>query len=164
MNKFADNSISERSNITNNRLNERIISSQYLQPYLDARPVSTKYATLPIVDLRKPISTPMTQTATYNQHAIFNPGDSAPWSGYASQINTESQLKNQIFALQKNSQAVYIPSSKSDLYQFKLESTHEKQPFPDLFNAEPFNTFNPNPANNGYGAFSNHTRQQRNEN
>ena len=163
MNQFLDNSISERSKITNNRLNERIISSQFLQPYLDARPVSTKYATLPIVDLRKPIDVPMTQTATYNQNTVFNPGDSAPWSGYASQINTESQLKNQIFALQSCSQAVYVPSSNSDLYQYKWEPKQEKQPFPDLFKTETFEPFNPNPANNGYGLFSNHTRQQRNE-
>jgi len=163
MNQFLDNSISERSKITNNRLNERIISSQFLQPYLDARPVSTKYATMPIVDLRKPISVPMTQTATYNQHAIFNPGDNAPWSGYASQINTESQLKNQIFALQKGSQSVYIPSSKSDLYQYKWDAKYETQPFPELFKTEKFETFNPNQANAGYGIFSNHTRQQRNE-
>ena len=163
MNQFLDNSISERSKITNNRLNERIISSQVLQPYLDARPVSTKYATLPIVDLRKPILVPMTQTATYNQRTIFNPGDSAPWSGYASHINTESQLKNQIFALQKGSQSVYIPSSKSDLYQCGWDSKPEIQPFPDLFKTEKFDTFNPNPSNNGYGVFSNHTREQRNE-
>ena len=163
MSQFSDNSILERSNITNNRLNERIISSQVLQPYLDARPVSTKYSILPIVDLRKPISVPMRQSATYNQRAIFNPGDSAPWSGYASQINTESQLKNQIFALQKGSQSVYVPSSNSDLYQCKWETKPEMQPFPDLFRTEQFDTFNPNPSNNGYGVFSNHTREQRNE-
>ena len=46
----------------------------------------------------------------------------APFSGFVENVDVESVLRNQIFALQKNDQAVYVPSSKSDLYmkdQFK---------------------------------------------
>jgi hypothetical protein len=85
----------------------------------------------------------------------------APWSGYASNVNVESDLRNQIFALQKCSQAVYVPSSNSDLYQFGFKPTkQESQPFPNLFANEQFSQFNPNPENVGHDVFYNSTRQQ----
>ncbi len=102
---------------TNTRIYERNIPSQMLQPYVDVRPVMTKYSYFPIVDPRKPISVPMEQLPTFNVHKTFNPGNTtSPWSGFASSINTESELRNQVYALQKCSQSVYVPSSNSDLY------------------------------------------------
>ena len=116
---YVDNSTLERQMVTNMRTFERIIPSQPLQPYLDARPSSTKYSLLPIVDPRKEVNVPLIQRATYDQHSVYNPGDGAPWCGYASNVNNESLLRNQVYALQKCSQSVYIPSSKSSLYVYK---------------------------------------------
>ena len=75
--------------VTNRRIYDRNIPSQMLQPYLDVRPVMTKYSYFPIVDPRKRISVPLQQQPTYNVHNVFNPGNTtSPWSGFASNINT----------------------------------------------------------------------------
>lgn len=161
---FNDQSASQRSNITNLRTYERNIPSQPLQPYLDARPCSTKYSIMPVVDPRKQINVPLIQQPTYNQQQIFNPGDGfGPWSGYSSNVNQESELRNQLYALQSCSQATYVPSSNSSLYNFRWQNkTPVAQPFQDLFKTEQFDSFNPNanPDKIGYALFNNATRQQ----
>jgi hypothetical protein len=161
---YIDQPTSQRQKTVYLRSYERNIHSQPLQPYLDARPVLTKYSILPIVDPRKSISTPLIQQATYNPEKMFNPGnDFGPWSGYASNINHESELRNQIFALQSCSQAAYIPSSKSNLYQVNWQNTPIGiQPFPTLFKNEQFCPINPNPNPEkiGFALFNNATRQQ----
>ena len=161
---YIDQSSSQRQQTVYLRSYERNIPSQPLQPYLDARPVMTKYSILPIVDPRKPVETPLIQQSTYTPETVYNPGnDSGPWSGYASNINHESDLRNQIFALQNCTQAAYIPSSKSNLYQVKWQNSNkQQQPFPDLFQNEQFSPVNPNsnPDKIGFALFNNATRQQ----
>ena len=136
-----------------------------LQQYIDVRPVMTKYSHFPIVDPRKELNVQMKQYTTFNPHTIFNPGNTqSPWSGFASNINTESELRNQIFALQKCSQSVYVPNSNSDLYTFSFNPSQPQQ-YPQhnlLFNSETFSSFNPNPNSNIVGTqlFSNPTRVQ----
>jgi hypothetical protein len=89
------------------------------QPYFDSRPAMTKYSYFPIVDPRKQIQVPVKILPTYNYEKVFNPGNTtSPWSGFATNINKESELRNQVFALQKCSQSVYVPNSNSDLYQY----------------------------------------------
>ena len=147
---------------TNERIYNRNIPSQPLQPYLDVRPVMTKYSHFPIVDPRKPISVPLQQAPTYSVNKVFNPGNSTgPWSAFAKNVNTESELRNQIYSLQKCSQATYVPSSKSDLYSYHFQTKTEPNPHELLFKSETFDSFNPNPSNNcGFGIFNNNTRCQ----
>jgi hypothetical protein len=149
---------------TNQRIYDRNIPSQMLQPYLDVRPVMTKYSYFPIVDPRKEINVQLQQTPTYNVNNIFNPGNTrSPWSGFASNINKESELRNQIYALQKCSQSVYVPNSSSDLYQHNFNSVKQQQSSHSLlFTNESFSDFNPNPHSNiiGVGIFNNSTRTQ----
>ena len=147
---------------TNQRIYDRNIPSQMLQPYIDVRPVMTKYSYFPIVDSRKQINVPLQQAPTYNVKNVFNPGNTqSPWSCFASNINKESELRNQIYALQSCSQAVYVPSTDSDLYNFGFKTKSDaQQPFPGLFQKDYFNSFNPNPENVGQGLFQNHTRQE----
>jgi len=154
--------ITKITDTSNKRMFDRNIPSQVLQPYLSVRPVMTKYSILPIVDPRKTNSVPLIQQPTYNQNTMFNPGNNtAPWSGYASNVNLESELRNQVYALQKCDQAVYVPSSQSDLYKFSFQSNKPmNQPFPDLFKQEIYSDFNPNCEQVGKGTFYNHTRQQ----
>jgi hypothetical protein len=152
-------------NETNRRLYDRNVPSQMLQQYIDVRPVMTKYSYLPIVDPRKPIDVKMNQYPTFNPHTVFNPGNTqSPWSGFASSINTESVLRNQVFALQKCSQSVYVPSSNSDLYDYSFNPNQfqQYQQHSLLFNSETFDSFNPNPDPNVVGTymFSNPTRAQ----
>lgn len=148
---------------TNTRIYDRNIPSQLLQPYLDVRPVMTKYSYFPIVDPRKELNTKLMQMPTYNVHTIFNPGNTqSPWSGFASNINTESVLRNQVYALQKCSQAVYVPNSKSDLYTYSFQTPTKSNPHEALFQSQQFCNFNPNPDPKtiGASAFYNSTRSQ----
>ena len=124
----------------------------------------TKYSIMPILEPRKQISTPLVQQPCYNTKNTFNPGNNgAPWSGYSSNVNKESELRNQIYALQSCSQATYVPSSNSSLYKMSWKNENSvSQPFPDLFEKSKFDHFNPNPNPEkiGYGLFNNATRQQ----
>ena len=159
---YVDQSASEKTNTINNRSFQRNIPSQTLQPYLDARPVSTKYSYMPVVDPRKVNNVSLNQMPTFNVENTFNPGNAnGPWSGYASSVNKESELRNQIYALQTCSQATYIPSSKSDLFHLNWNQVPIQQPFPNLFKEEKFNpnTYAHN-AEVGYALFHNQTRQQ----
>jgi hypothetical protein len=148
---------------TNTRIYDRNIPSQVLQPYIDIRPVMTKYSYFPIVDPRKKINVPLMKAPTYNVHNMFNPGNTeSPWSGFATNINKESELRNQIYALQNCSQSVYVPKSNSDLYNYTFKTITKPNPHELLFQNETFQTFNPNPDENivGSGIFYNSTRSQ----
>jgi hypothetical protein len=155
--------VSDIRKTTNDRIYNRNIPSQMLQPYIDVRPVMTKYSYLPIVDPRKEVNVPLEKMPTYNVHATFNPGNTqSPWSGFASNINTETELRNQIYALQKCSQAVYVPKSGSDLYTYNFKTKTVYQPHSLLFEDHTFSSFNPNPEPELIGAhmFLNSTRTQ----
>jgi hypothetical protein len=148
---------------TNTRIYDRNIPSQMLQPYLDVRPVMTKYTHLPIVEPRKSNNVPLIVQPTFSPHAVFNPGNTtSPWSGFASNVNVESELRNQIYALQKCSQSVYVPSSKSDLYNYGFTPSQTPQSHSLLFQNDAFSQFNPNPDSKtvGAGMFFNSTRVQ----
>jgi hypothetical protein len=150
---------------TNTRIYDRNIPSQMLQPYLDVRPVMTKYSHFPIVDPRKELNVKMKQMPTYNSNTVFNPGNTvSPWSGFSSNINLESELRNQIFALQKCSQSVYVPSSNSDMYKYSFTPSNAGQPQTHslLFEKNNFCDFDPNPDSRivGSGMFYNSTRTQ----
>ena len=153
-------------NTTNTRLYERNIPSHVIQPYFDVRPASTKHSILPIVEQRKINTVPVEQYAVYSPHRVFHQGNTrAPWSGYASEINTESQLRNQLYSLQKASQNVYVPNSNSDLYNYQFTNSASSgknvvQPFQGLFQEETFAQFNPNTHNIGNDRFNNSTRVQ----
>jgi hypothetical protein len=148
---------------TNTRIYDRNIPSQPLQPYLDVRPVMTKYSYFPIVDPRKELDIKMIQMPTYDVNKQFNPGNTtSPWSGFASNINLESELRNQVFALQKCSQSVYVPNSKSDLYDYRFKTIKTQNPHELLFYNDNFSSFNPNPEPEivGSSVFYNNTRCQ----
>ena len=108
----------EKNQELNDRLYARNIPSQPLQPEFSMRPTPTKYSLFPMVDLNSQDNkVKMNPYETYSPEKVFNPGNaSAPWSGFSSSINTESQLRNQFFALQSCDQAKYIPPSTSELY------------------------------------------------
>jgi hypothetical protein len=115
-------SVAKMHQETNTRIYDRNIPSQMLQPYLDVRPVMTKYSYFPIVDPRRELKVPLQQMPVFNPHTMFNPGNTqSPWSGFASNINLESELRNQIYALQSCSQSVYVPNSNSDLYTYQFQ-------------------------------------------
>lgn len=163
----SNNGLNQRGNgdrydELNNRISERNIPSSYLEPQFSLRPVSTKYATLPMVDRRIKAATPIRQVEQYNVGRTFNPGTAqAPWSGYSNNVDIETILRNQSFALQKNGQSTYMPASNSDLYELPIiTSRNEVQPFPNLFEEPNLAPFNSNPNNIAQDVFNNSTRQQ----
>jgi len=150
-----------RANELNKRISSRNVPSNPLQAQFSIRPVSTKYEILPIFDRKSLPTVPIQRQPTFNMETTFNPGTAqGPWSGFATNVNDESTLRNQFFALQKNPQAYYIPPSTSDMYQVKVDGTQLNQPFPDLFRQQQFQQFNPNECDMGKHFFDNCTRQQ----
>ena len=151
----------ERVDELNNRIADRNVPSNALQPQYSIRPSSTKYGYMPILDQYKKSTTELNNYTPYSTSAVFNPGNAqAPWSGFSNNINTESKLRNQFFALQKCEQAEFVPSSTSDLYQTKIDYIPQKQTHPLLFEKPDLAPFNPNVHNLGNSLFNNHTRYQ----
>jgi len=154
---------STRTEELNQRISSRNIPSNQLQAQFDIRPVSSKYAKMPIVDRHENHIEKIQVVPTYDIAETFNPGNAqGPWSGFATNINNESRLRNQFFALQKGAgQSTYIPSKQSDLYvQRRIPTTASQQQFPDLFTKPTFEEFNPSPPELGVKFFQNFTRQQ----
>ncbi len=136
-------------NQINTKLYDRNVPSHNLQPYLDVRPVATKYVVMPLGDQR-PVNQ-MIQQPTYTNKSVFNPGDSAPWSGF--NVNLETDLRI--------IRTIYAPDSKSDLYQYNFKpTTNVKVPHELLFKNEPLGGFNPNPDNKNANLFNNSTRDK----
>lgn len=154
---------SQRTEELNQRISLRNVPSSQLQAQFDIRPISSKYAKMPIVDRHENHSEAIRVVPTYDIEATFNPGNAqGPWSGFATNINNESRLRNQFFALQKGAgQSCYIPYKQSDLYVHRpIPQTPSEQMFPDLFAQPIFDEFNPCPTDLGVKFFENCTRQQ----
>lgn len=154
---------SQMSDYMNLEILKRNIPSAPIQPYLSVHPVSTKYQILPVFNLRKESGVELEQKCSYNTNLTFNPGNRKPpsWCDY---VNTESELRNQLYGLSKGSQGVYVPNSNSDLYFYKFESgnndNYNNSQHSLLFKTEVFESFNPNKNNLGNQLFHNNTRVQ----
>jgi hypothetical protein len=100
----------ERVDDINNRIADRNVPSTGLQPQYSIRPVATKYGYMQVLDQYKKTTVPLNQYTPYSTKAIFNPGNAqAPWSGFSNNVNIESSLRNQFFALQKCEQSDFVP-------------------------------------------------------
>ena len=151
----------DRTEELSQRMASRNVPSAPLQPEFSIRPTSTKYAHLNIFDVRPKATVPIQRRPDFNIQQTFNPGNAqAPWSGFATNIDNESSLRNQFFALQNCEQSEFVPSSNSDMYQVKVSGRKANQPFPDLFVEPDLAPFNPNSCDVGKNIFANHTRQQ----
>lgn len=154
----------ERLNELNDRIASRQFSDRPLQPNYDPRPVSTKYSHFPIIDRRK--STPPTPLVKYLEYSpetnFASISGKGTVDGFLRNVNTESTLRNQYFALQNANQAVYVPSSSSDLYGFSAVGRQETQTHPSLFYQPSFDSTPNANINSAIGSdrFFNHTRTQ----
>lgn len=158
----------ERVDEINDRIYARSLAPAPLQPNFDPRPTSTKYALFPMLETKKPIEEPLHQYLDYSVSRGFNPGNGrSPVNTMINNIEVESLLRNQFFALQKNDRAVYVPDSTSDLYKVTLPRStnrNEEQPYPSLFETyqpnQPVSTNITEHSYIGNGTFFNHTRTQ----
>lgn len=151
-------------NEINNTIYQRNIPSENMQVNLSQRSVSTKYAHFPILDSRKESNVLLNYSRPYDSNEMFFPGNSKPhFCGFAQNVDLESTLRNQFFALQKADQAAYIPNSNSNLYENNINfiNTNKNLDNELLFNKEDFDDFNPNLSNIiGNDIFLNSTRVQ----
>ena len=154
---------SEINNETNERISDRNVPSSMLQPYFSLRATPTKYTKM--MDSISPVSNnvPLQNVPIYSASQTFYPTNTnAPWSGFAKNVDVESDMRNQFYALQSCPQATYVPASGSDLYtlqSFTHKPTPNVQSHPMLFSQPEFNTFNPNIGNTSNEKFNNHPRQ-----
>lgn len=150
----------ERVDELNNRISDRNIPSTSLQPQYGIRPVSTKYGYMQVLDQYKKPNVNLNTYKSYSTKGVFNPGNAqAPWSGFVDNVNTESELRNQFFALQKCEQSAFVPSSNSDLYKTTVSYKPVEQSHPLLFDAPEFAPFNPNVLGCKENIFNNSTVQ-----
>ena len=130
----------EYDNELNKRLETRYKPSETLQPLYDFRPVSTKYTNINAKD--KIIDQTETTHYQYDPKKIFNPGYRGPIDYYMKNIDVESTLRSQFFALQKSPQALYVPESNSQLYDNPMAYS------PDFFSPTNATTHIPQLAQN----------------
>jgi len=157
-------------------LNERLSSRHYpdvpLQPNYDPRPVQTRYTHFPGMmnqnrvpnSITVPVTVPIVRHLDHVVELNFNPGSArAPPHGYFNNIDVETSLRNQAFALQHGAdRGVYVPSSSSDLYNTTIVSRPGPQPHPQLFEQIHYQP-HANPVEGtkiGGDIFFNHTRIQ----
>jgi len=149
-------------------LNKRIIDRQFpdypLEPNYGPRPVPTKYSIFPIVDRRKPTKETRLDYPVHDPYVNFNPGSGASAvKGYFKNVDTETVLRNQSFSQQNTGHNVYVPSSKSDLYNVTVLSRRSEQPYPLLFSKPALDkNLHPNVQRSAIGKniFFNSTRVQ----
>tara|TARA_B100000989_G_scaffold16000_2_gene10681 strand:+ start:1719 stop:2222 length:504 start_codon:yes stop_codon:yes gene_type:complete len=151
-------------NEINKDIFERNIPSENMQVHLPQRSVSTKYSHFPILDSRKETNVLLNYSRPYDNSQMFFPGNRKPhFCGFARNVDLESDLRNQFFALQKADQAAYVPNSSSNMYENNINfiNTNKNLDNELLFNEEDFNNFNPNLSNIiGSEIFLNSTRVQ----
>jgi hypothetical protein len=155
----------ERVDELNDRISSRHFADSHLEPNLGSRAIPTKYSHFPIVNRRTPAKEPVLPFIDYNSNANFTPAVSrGPVSGYLNNVDTETILRNQVFANQRGAdQNVYVPSSTSELYNVRVVSRPMEQTHPLLFTKHQFNNaVHPNNQDRRIGneTFFNHTRTQ----
>jgi len=144
----------------NRAIFHRNISEFPLRPNLDARSSSTRQVLYPTTDIRASYKG---QYMDYSTKSGFAPIQSmGPISGF--NVNDETRLRNQYFALQHGAeQSYYVPSAQSDMYKVHVpsESNPYAQPFPDLFVQSQYTTAPPPFMNKiGTSVFNNCTQTQ----
>jgi len=157
----------ERIDELNDRIFYRVQADAPLQPLYNPRPAITKYSVFPTVDIRKTPTLPLDSYLDYSTEGSFAPMQSrGPIHTYFQNVNTESNLRNQMYALSSAPQRVFVPSSNSDLYRERRVggSLNDPQPYPQLFKQSTFDS-SPHPnlvANPEIGSlnFFNDTRAQ----
>jgi hypothetical protein len=151
-----------RSKELSERIFARNIPSAPIKGEVSFRPEQTKFTILGKDEgYRHEQCGPNVAYANYEPSKIFHPGNNgAPWYGYAANINNESTLRNQFFALQKAGQAAWVPSTNSELYNAKVVSKSVENPHPHLDKRAEFEPFQPNTCGIAKQLFHNHTHQQ----
>jgi len=141
----------------NENIYKRNLPSHKLEPNISNIPLATKYNKF-LVDNNYNVNN--LSNLPYSTQSNFFPGTSKPhFSGFSTNVDTESILRNQIYTLSKCDYKSWAPSSSSVLYNETVNVNNQMNSL--LFKKELFNDFNPN-VNNLIGSemFNNSTRYQ----
>jgi hypothetical protein len=120
----------ERLDEINDRMYDRVLPSNnpIVNPKFDIRSVPTRNCLVfPVLDMK------------YDAKTKINKRE----MGYNNDIETESQLRNQYYALQHGAdQSIYVPSSSSELYKVPIptSSNQKEQPYKGLFEKQNYVT------------------------
>tara|TARA_B100000795_G_C22640306_1_gene376195 strand:- start:157 stop:702 length:546 start_codon:yes stop_codon:yes gene_type:complete len=106
----------DRTQELSRRINKRRYPDAKMSVNIAPRAVQTQRVHFPMLDSRKVSNVNMENRGVFDNEKIFSPGDSAPFNGFASKIDDESNLKNIIYPIQDGFQSKYIPNMTSDLF------------------------------------------------
>mgnify|MGYP006952839852 CR=1 FL=1 len=125
----------ERTNELNCRIANRHFSDKTLAANFDPRPVSTRYAVLPILERRAVSMIEIDKVIEHSVSNNFNPGTQrGPPDTFFTNIDTDSVLRNLTTSIQKGAhQAIYVPSSTSDMYRIEVPTNDRIPTHPGLF-------------------------------
>lgn len=144
----------------NERMFNRNTSVRPVTSQLDIRSTPTRYVTMPIVNMRPIANVQCPQVIPFNVHGQFFPGNTkSPIEGF--NVDRETILRNQAFALQNCEQSVYVPSSNSDLYAKTVPQQLYTGRYRNMFTKPDIQPRDRNPENLGSYFFNNSTREQR---
>lgn len=146
-------------NELNVRMNERYFPSQSMPTKFDPRPMSTKYQKYPIHHDVQVEQFQRSSQPYFNPSHVFYTGNTrAPIDFAIDNVDVESRLRNQYFALQKNDQAQYIPCiHTSDLYNIKSKVSEAPKQYFENYETVSYK-FNPDRCNLAPNTFNNSTR------
>lgn len=146
---------------SNRRHVDHQVQKQDVEVKFSPRPVNTKYVKMPIVQDDRASQVAFIQT---NNNAITPASSKGQWSTFQSNIDTETQLRNQDTVLQRCDLNVYVPNSASSLYNTNVPYVGDKQITQHslLFKENNTNT-SQKPLWDSLDTFNNSTRYQRNE-
>jgi hypothetical protein len=151
---ISDNCNVNYDNELNLRLNKRYFPDTGLKPVFDVRPVSTKYSHFQLMEERAAPKEQLLNYKEYNPHQTFTPSDrKGPSEYFFNNIDVESTLRNQFFALTKSDQSQYMPDFNSNLY-----NTHSLPQYNKVNTPVENIHFNPDRCNLAPNSFHNHTR------
>ena len=107
----------ENDEILNKRIFSRNLAMQAYSPAFDPRPQETKYVRAPTVNGDINSNPTVGDVVLWNSSSTFLPNvGKAPWIGYASFINKETELSNRSKPISRDPKDAYIPNENSDLY------------------------------------------------
>ena len=107
----------ERVDELNERIQARQFSDRPLAPNFSSRPVLSKYSHFPVVDRRAQSDEKIQQVPLHNVETNFSPAThNGPPCGYYTNIDLESQLRNQSHKVQKMPHVWLVELS---LYKYK---------------------------------------------
>ena len=117
----------ENDEILNKRIFSRNLAMQAYSPAFDPRPQETKYVRAPTINGDINSNPDQQDLIIWKNSTTFFPNvGKAPWIGYVSSINNETELRNQSNPLSRDPKHAYIPNENSDLYINKYLNAPDK--------------------------------------